>query len=109
MSEKSISRSERFVMHFQLTHLVEALRTLLQTDVGESPSAVTLLNKLQLDSKTLTQGRCMEGLPTIQKDASVAELFILASNLEAISRSFLTPEEIEEIQRFGFHALSNDA
>lgn len=62
-----------------------------------------LAMKLRDDTVELTRGRCLVEIEGAEVPASLPELLVYVGNLLAVSKSFLTEEEIIESGRFGFH------
>ncbi len=96
MSQESndISRSGRFILHFQIQSLLESL-----TNVSASNSEITsvtreVVRKVRNDMLKITSGTSIESIPEINDDVTSADLLIIVALLNGTSKSFLSEEEL---------------
>lgn len=99
-----VSRSDRFILYFQLDGLCSALGMCMQTGQEPGPDTLGLLAKVMEDVQHNVKGRALSNLPALSDHPCLADILALAEFLRSTILSFLSSEEAEEGKemRMGF-------
>ena len=98
MAEKTepVTRTDRFILFFQLDGLCNALRLGVQAGQQPGTASLALLRKFRNDLLSNIQGVPTAGLPEIEEVADALDILALAEVMRTTIMAFLTPEELTE-------------
>jgi hypothetical protein len=101
------SRSDEFLASFQMQAMCSSLRSLVAVGADPGPEARAFLKSLRDAFVSRCSGRAIDRIPEVEDDTSGPALLVIAEILFFTNLAFLTPEEVEEQRRIGFHRGSN--
>lgn len=107
--DKPIERGGLFIMSYQLEGLCNGLRLTVPNGLSPGKETVAILKKLQADFASISTGRILKDLPTVSETSSPVDILVLAETLRTSVMAFLSPEEVAEHRKIGFHTEPNDA
>ncbi|MDR3457552.1 MAG: hypothetical protein P4N60_08910 [Verrucomicrobiae bacterium] len=108
-SEKIIERGSLFIVSYQLEGLCMGLRLTVPHGLSPGKESVAILKKLKADFASICTGRVLTDLPTISESSSPVDILVMAETLRTSVLAFLSPEEVAEHRKLGFHTDPNDA
>lgn len=89
---------------FQLEGIMAGLRHAIAC--GQTPGDLTIqwLNKIRQDFQHASDGDPITRIPEIKSGSGAADSLVIAEMFRRSVIAFLTPEEVDDQRRIGFHA-----
>jgi hypothetical protein len=103
LEKKVTTRSEQFIVYFQLEAICRHLRSLLLNGIEPGPATLGIVKSLRDSSVGRTIGKASECIPEVNEKTASADLLAIAELVLATNVAFLSSEELEERARIGFH------